>query len=399
MYLSVAIHYLKRSATEFPQRFKKRNLCLDTNTLDPAVKSAVEFVVSLPNYGGRELLRFRHLFKAEPTDRGFPDDDWKMFAIDNYIEDEHGKEIGPDEIPQLITGHSNAVLIPGSAKSHDIEYALNSNVPVPYGSISIAEDKIRLLAIFSRDMRELLSTQLIKEGPGSFQFSEGREKVQHITAVTGDQIRAHLMVFRRLYMKTEVACLTEAKAAFCELLVDHPLADFVKGRTDDYLEHLEQPPKNHPHSRSMHLGFSTKKLIDAVMYTKYLHQPKADRERHYQECLDQVGNDEVYLHGMFVCELFMLSFSMSNAGLMIASWFENWCKYHQVTPSVISSADHHGIGAGETKEQHRSRLFHEKVGQLARELWDKAGRPESGPVSFSAEAMNQLLRELNPPRD
>ncbi len=45
------------------RQFKNRNLRLNTDTLAPAMKAAIEIIADMKNRGReRQLLRFRHLF-------------------------------------------------------------------------------------------------------------------------------------------------------------------------------------------------------------------------------------------------------------------------------------------------------------------------------------------------
>ena len=392
MHLFWNIRYFDRNARDFMDR----ELWLNTATLDPAVKMAVELTATKQSPFGREILKYRNLFQLRDEDFELPNDHLSSVGIDDYFEDEEEAEISLLEAVRIQTGSHVPFLVPSGTKPYEIEYLLNAHIPMPCHEIDMTPDQIHMLAYFSRDLEELISTVFYAEGSGSFQFPDKSRDIIHTTSVTGDQIRAHLMIFRRLYMANkEEADFLKASSVFQSLLCGHPISELVKGRTEEYVNQLKTIPKV-PHRQIIQVQFESKKLIDVFMYSKYLHQPNTKREKEHLECLEQVGGRENYLNWMFLSELHSLSMRMKNAGLIIASWFGHWCKHHNVSPPVVSTTDHKGIGANETRAVRDARLFHEKVKELELVLWQEANKPEGGPIQFRQQATTQIQDALNP---
>ncbi len=392
MFLFWNVRYVDRLAREF----KDRELCLDTETLEPALRMAVELTAEKQRPFGRDMLKYRALFRARDEDMTFPDHQTLISCgVGDYFEEEDGIEISLTQAAEIITGEPVPFLVPSGTKQYEIEYRLNAHIPIPCDEIDLTDEAVRLFAYFSRDMEELISTVFYSEGPGSFRFPVKNRDIIHTTSVSGDEIRAHLMVFRRLYMAKEPANILKASVAFQLALSGNPISSLVNGRINEYEVELASVP-NVPHSDLIPVQFQAKRLIDAVMYTKYLHQPNSDREQQFFECLQQVGGRENYLNWLFLSQLHSLSMRMRNAGLVISSWFGDWCKHRNVSPNVVSTIDHDGIGACETKTDRDARLFRDKVKELEMALWRQANKPDGGPIQFRQQATTQIQAALNP---
>ena len=219
----------------------------------------------------------------------------------------------------------------------------------------------------------------------------------HQTAVTDDEIRSFMTIFRRLYMDKEPANFVKASTLFEKILESHPLSKWVNGVADEYNAQLQKPPECPPFMQGAPITFSTKRLIDVFLYTQYAHQPEEKRQRQFTECLDQVGGKLNFLTWLLLREVWKCSLKIANAGPVIANWFNRYCDHHGVTPDILQSlkAQHTGLGTSEKKEVRKARLFREKVEELELELWKHAGKPEGGPVQFRLIAQQRLMQALN----
>ena len=105
MMLFLKIRYLDRT----DKHFKDRCLYLDTETLDPVTRAAVELVAeNESSRTEREILKYRHLFvdKELGTVCGNPNT-WHSFRTvgpSEYFEDETGKELTLNEMGPILTG-------------------------------------------------------------------------------------------------------------------------------------------------------------------------------------------------------------------------------------------------------------------------------------------------------
>src|SRR5262245_14550954 len=120
MLLLWKIRFLDRA----DKRFKDRHLHLNTATLNPVTRAAVELVVESDSCKTeREILKYRHLF-AEGSLEDIPGDpnDWgKSSSVgpSEYLEDETGVEITTDEMARILTGSPTARALPRGARQHD----------------------------------------------------------------------------------------------------------------------------------------------------------------------------------------------------------------------------------------------------------------------------------------
>src|SRR5262245_58139915 len=109
MLLFWKIRYLDRN----DRQFKDRNLFLDTTTLTPVQRAAVELAVETKT--DRKFLQFRSLFREENVSDAFDPQSpqsFKGFALTDYFEDEKGVEISMNEMGQILTGSPTARLVP-----------------------------------------------------------------------------------------------------------------------------------------------------------------------------------------------------------------------------------------------------------------------------------------------
>lgn len=392
MLLFWRIRYLDRN----DKSFKDRDLFLDTGTLSTAERSAVEIVVEMGSRRSeREFLKLRHLFREEKLgdisqDRLDAAGKTKSFCLPDYFEDETGREIEPSELWSYLKPVGQVV--PDDAPEPK---------PIPLAEVTLGGNEVRILGYFTRDMKELGESAFMKEGPGTLtsignMAAPSNRPPEFETTLTEAEIISFVTVFRRLYMDREEANFKKAVGVLVRAIGDHPFARRISWPADEYEKQLESPCKSMPFLDSMAWTFTTKRLIDVFLYTRYAHQPDARRQRQYEECLAQVHGKRGLLYWLFLNELFVASIHILNAGRAIDSWFQRYCVHHGVTPDVLDSLRHEGIEFGglEKEEARRARLIREKVEELEMVLWKRAGRPEGGPVQFRAAAQEQIERLL-----
>jgi hypothetical protein len=214
------------------------------------------------------------------------------------------------------------------------------------------------------------------------------------TAASDDEIRSFVTIFRRLYMTGhhDPASFTKIVPIFLKALADHPWGKWIAGTAQEYQRLLESVPDCRPFVPSGTCTFTTKRLIDVFLYTQYAHQPNADRQRQFEECLAELNGKSDLLTWMFLTQMWKLALVIGNAGRLIAHWFTAYCNHHGVSPDVLSSLrdQHSGLGAVEKEDDRRARLLQEKTEQLADELWQLAGCPNGGSSLYLGQAREQL---------
>jgi len=404
MMLFWKIRYLDRTDKEFKERY----LRLNTRTLDPTTRAAVELVVESKSYETeREILKYKYLFAEGPLEESGDFDNCERFSgiwISEYFENEIGDEISLDEIAQVSSGDITTRVIPNGAKQCDINLMFATPGPIPLDKVSLTPQEVRLLGYFVRDLRELQDSAFMKDGPGSLK-SFGSSTLPPVgsftleTAVSDEEIRSFVTIFRRLYMtgSQEPASFVKVVPILVKALGDHPYGKWVEERAEEYQRHLDSTPDTRPFVPTGTCTFTTKRLIDVFLYTQYAHQPDAKRQRQFGECLAELNDDHAHLTWMFFTEMWKLGLEIESVGRFISSWFTHYCEHHHVSPDVLNSLrDYHtGIGAAEKEEDRRARLLREKVQQLAADLWDEAGQPAGGPTQFLVVAHDRLSRTMS----
>jgi hypothetical protein len=392
MYIYLRIRYLDRKE----RTFKNRDLFLDTDALAATDRAAVELVMKLKtSESQRDMLKFRGLFREGWFDPGSIDRlgavrNITTFVLSDYLEDENGDEVDSAAIWTYMR----------PAQEEETEAA--EPKPVPLATVSLTPNEVRLLGYFIRDCKELDKSTFMNEKPGTLSSCErlsstGKPIPGFKTALSDEEVRSFVTIFRRLYMEKEPANLLKAAELFEQVVGDHPWTRLVSQSVTRYKEYLTSNCDVSASFRASTWPFTTKRLIDIFIYTQYAHQPSEDRQRQFLECLTEVENNRALLTGMFLCDLWELSVHICNVGNLIDAWFQRYCNYHGVAPDVLGSLREEGIGFEtlEKEQDRRQRLIRESVEELANELWKQGGMPEGGPSQFRAMASDELRRAVN----
>jgi hypothetical protein len=394
MILFWRIRYLDRQ----DRTFKDCDLYLDTSKLDAKTRAAVELCCELNESGtSREILKYRDLFLEDALsvdekvalcgNVGFK----TVYFANDYFEDECSNELSENEVGRILTGSPTTIAIPPGARQHDIDYMLAPPNPIRIDELHISDPDLEVFSYFVRDLRELEGTAITKDGPGRISWSQGVEPWLH-TAVSDEEIRSFLTIFRRLYMSREPANFLSVVASFADVVGDFPLIRWIQGIAHQYEIELAEPPHLFPVDGAENITFSRKRLIDVFLYTRYAHQPNAQRLRQFEECLEAVRGRHQLLTYLFLTELWLASVHMLNAGRVIARVYDAYCENRGCVHSFIDSIHKEtpGIGQLEKKEQRRQRILAEKTKQLAELMWEECGKPDGGPALFLPQAREQL---------
>ncbi len=383
--------------------FKNRDLWLETDRLDAVTRAAVELCSQLKDSGRqREWLQYRHLFQEEKLSgeelnkRCERHGGMAPVFLYDYFEDENGQELTRKRMAEIVTGDPDAIMFPAGARQHDIDYVLADKRPIPIDQIKLSADDLRILGYFTRDLRELLSSALHKDGPGSL-TSMGKADPQLQTAVTDEEIRSFVTIFRRLYMKNEPAGFLKAVAVFAGATQGYPLGNWIAGVGGEYEADLQKRPDLIPYVGRENWPFTRKRLIDVFLYTRYAHQPDDKRTRQFEECLAAVGNRQALLTWLFLSTMWECSLRMRSAGAIIADFFDRYRQVHGVACDILMSVarENPGIGKLEKREDREQRLLEESVSKLALQMWKDRGCPDGGPAQFEEDARRGLRSALH----
>jgi hypothetical protein len=357
------------------RRYRRRTLWLNTASLDPATRAAVEFTIETGGQNNWQMLKYRSLFVEDNSDHH--QTTWQDVAdrlmpvmLMNYVEDEHGNRLSEDEHCLRVTGLPGRLIHAGT-KQHHIDLMLANAESPPLDNITLTPEQIRLFGYFARDVEELLATAFMTEKPVSLSDLQSENPVVK-TSVSDEEIRSFVTIFRRLYMEKEPANFAKTAELFAAIIDPHAYGKWVtgvKGEYDDALQNPSQFPMLQVAGSAP--TFTVKRVIDVFLYTRYAHQPSPDRERQFAECLAQVSGKDAILYFYFLSEVWGVAHFFRSGASAIVPWFRRWCEHHQITPAVLESLmnQHPGVGSVEKEGAKKERIFNEKAEELARALW------------------------------
>ena len=104
---------------------------------------------------------------------------------------------------------------------------------------------------------------------------------------------------------------------------------------------------------------------------------------------------------LFLTELWACSLHISNAGKIIANFYDRYCEHHKVVSSALGSVSQETIGIGklEKEDARRERILREKADELAKAMWESAGRPGGGYGPFVGAALAKLAAAIGDNRN
>ena len=380
-----------------------RHLLLSTDSLDAPTKAAVEYVVATrTSRNEREILRFRGLFReydADASERLHQmHQQVQSVFLTEYFEDDSGRALTRKELAEVLTGSVDAVLLPHGAQPHDIDYFFAPKPAIPISNVVLSDEDVRGFGYFVRDLRELLQSALMRDGPGTLSLSAATDsgRPRYATAITSEELQSYVTVFRRLYMKGEPGGFCKSAQRYAALMGTHPIANWIRSECQLFEENLHSIVKPFPPLSQTSITFTVKTLLDSFIYSQYAHQPNDKSEKGLLACIQDVGGDKDLLFWLFTNEIWKCGLRIGNAGRVIARWFDTYC---QTTNTVATlggtfQTDGNGLGLLEKSAVRQARLFREKVEQLAHSLWEAAGRPTQGPSLFRDEAQSVLSNAL-----
>jgi hypothetical protein len=396
MVLSWKIRYLDSTDREF----KDRRLWLDTEDLDSLLKASIETCYNKRKHGpGRDILKFRQLFKPEATSgeiqariqlRG----NFHSVHIHDYFEDEHGREMPSNSMAKVLSGNESAITIPPGFRPHDIEFFFSKPPPVDVSTLSLSTDQRTDLACFVRDLSELRATAFLKEGPGTLSMTMSRPPSPATleTAVSDEEVRSFVMVFRRLYLEEDRANIIKTVKIVGAALKDHPMSKWLRDCRKQITSTLNNSPDFAPFVDASGPKFTVKKLVDVFLYTQYVHQPSNERLGEFDGLLKSVGGDRAKLAHLFLSEIWQLAIEYLNLGQHLAHFYEAYCAFHGKPPVGVPSLADAGTGIGslEKSGEREVRVFRENAVELAKQMWREAGEPPGGWTMFEQDAFRRL---------
>lgn len=383
------------------RQFKDRDLWLDTHELDPATRAAVEMCYELSETTNkREMLRYRHVFHEQTLSAEEISDlcrrhgRFASMTIPDYFEDEEGNQLSDTRMAAILSGSEKSFMVPPGAKQHDIDYMLAPRRAIPLEQIVLTEEQLLVLGYFTRDVKELLASAFYREGPGTLNSVGGRV-ASLATAVTDEELRSFIMVFRRLYMEKEPANFVKAAAAFVSATGDYPLTKWVEGGARCYQDELEERPDIVPFLGEDEWPFSRKRLIDVFLYTRFAHQPDVRRVRQFDECLAASKQNTALLTWLFLNSLWVCGLRIRSVGGVVAGFYDQYCQHRGIQPRLLPvRGENPGLGILEKRQARRDRIMRERADALAQAIWIDRGSPSGGHVQFIHDAERQLRQAL-----
>jgi len=388
------IERFNRSTKERSEKW----LRLDTATLDAVLRHKVEWCLERHSIFSRDILRYRCLFQhaiesvQESWEADGSHDRWRLIAVHDYAEDDEDKEISFTEIARIVTGEPDILLVPPGMRPHDMQlHYLASNTPLPpnpLDHIHLTQQEIDTLAYYLRDATELKEEHFFRNPPSL--HAQGNQ--QWLETIPVENIRSFVIVFRKMYMDGEPGNYVKACDVYVRHFLNKRVTDWVSAERRLYEDFLSKqasffPGMNPPYS------FTNKCLIDAFLYTKFIHQPQERRIRQFHGFLQEVGNADRL---EFACYNAMLELGRYYSRLqwVLSSELPAYLNHTGARPSFDSPpfVNAGGRGSRLTKEELEAKQLHERAERLGYELWTKEGKPEGDLPAYVARA-ESLLRD------
>jgi hypothetical protein len=379
----------------------KKHLILNTNSLEPTIRAAVEFIAEdATAKSNRQILKYRHLFTVELTDSTqHMRESVTTVGPSIYREDEAGNEISENDFFGILSGNPNAMVIPHGFEDHDVELMFSNRKPLPLAQGILSQNEVRLLGIFQRDIQELQESNFFINAPGTLTTVgvtrlSPAQSMKLATPCNDEEIRSYVTIFRRLYMTSsrDPANLSLIVPIAGRALGDHPYGIWLEKTFESYSNHLKSKQKIWPFGPLFECTFTTRELIDVFLYSQYSHQPDLKKEQEFDSYIDEMTGNRDLLTWLFLTEIHHLGRKMKSISTGILPWFCHYCAHNNCKPSVLDSIHKviPGIGAQEKQEDRRKRLIEEKAKELAFRFWSDAGEPNGGPELFLDAARKKI---------
>jgi hypothetical protein len=334
------------------------------------------------NTFSREILHYRHLFQpiVEPIQESWiadgSHDNERLVTVYDYAEDAEDKEISFTEMARAVTGNPDVLVVPPGMRSHDIQlYYLAKNTPLPpnpLDQIHLTQQEIDTLAYFLRDATELKRERFYCNPP-SFHAQGDQQWVETIAV---ENIRSFVIVFRRMYMDGEPGNYAKACDVYTKHFLNKRITDWISAEKRLYEQFLCGRASLFP-GLGPPYSVENKPLIDAFLYTKFVHQPQERRIKQFQTFLQEVGNAD---RMEFACYNAMLELTRYYSRLqwVLANELPGYLNHTGAKPSFDSPpfVNEGGRGSRLTKEELEARQLHDRAEKLGYELWTKDGKPD-----------------------
>ena len=372
--------------------FFRQNLHLDTATLEPVARSRVELCMVQRHCSDRAILKYRYLFREEGPlsgGDGFPDASIYFFAVEDYFEDDDGKEISLTEAIRIREGNDNIIVIPPHFRSHDIALHLSDNSPIPENPqehVNLSQAEVDSLAYFVKDVAELKGNAFHRTPPT---FTSQGDTCS-ISTVGVEHIVAYLMIFRRLFMQGESGNYNKACATYARRFLNKRLTNWITAERRLYNKYLTAKARPGIIAGNP-LSFTNQALIDVLLTIRFAHQPKDDLRKKYELFLREARNEK-RLEWMFYRVVSEASLFYLRAYGIISNelqWYLN-ATGKSATFDFAPFLNEMGRGEQLTAEQAREQAIRNQAAILGKELWEKAGEPDGRLERFVKEAEDTL---------
>jgi len=372
--------------------FFDRNLLLDTKALDLVTRNRVELCMAQRHSSDREILKYRHLFRERGPflpGEGFGEDSFHMFAVEDYFEDDDGKEISLTEAIRIKEGNDSIIVFPSHYRSHDIALSMSNNSPVPDNPqehINFSQTEIDSLAYFVKDIVELKENAFHNSPPRLTSIGG----VHSISTISVEHIVAYLTIFRRLFMEQETGNYNKACAIYVRYFLNKRLTNWITAERRLYNKFLAAKTKARVIVGN-ELSFTNRTLIQDMLTMRFAHQPKNDLQEHYELFLRELG-DQPRLEWGFYQTVKEASLYYSRAHSIISNELNWYLKATGKSPTFDFAPFRNEMGRGEqlTAEQAREQAIHNQATKLGKELWEEAGKPDGQLEHFVKQAEDKL---------
>lgn len=374
---------------------------LDTDSLSPELKIVFDIAFEYQKRLSNPCLfiPLRKYFKlarknnekVRKKDRGFQCVSGLFFADEkgNFISDSQFAEILFDYPPSIQT--ADRIHVPKNlSEAQARQLGVAELVPIQKGDFQLTSEQFATLNKFANAAMELKNSSIFTQhSPVVLQCCGGHNNIHY--NIDDEQYIGSINSFRVLYMENEPMHFLRA----INLLVDdraikHPVLKYMSNFRREYIDTLSRkisknfwckhwvgsiPEENLP---------TGKTLLEAVMYSKYIHRGAKPKTVIDYENIKTVIGDEAIVDYLFYILLHDLSIIMVNVG--------SWVAY------ILTKLEEQTFAPPKTRVPDKVKDFahfcDKRIFELAEIFWDKAGRPKERKVSDFQQNAKDFLKDF-----
>jgi hypothetical protein len=307
----------------------------------------------------------------------------------NFISDSQFAEILYDYPPSIQT--TNRFNVPKNlSEAQARQLGVAELVPIQKEDFKLSHEQIVILNKFVELAMELKNSSIFKQhSPVVLQSTGGCYRV--IYNIDNEQYIGSINSFRILYMQKEsINFLRSVKILVDSRNIIHPVLIYMGIFRKEYLDTLDHKISKNIWCKHLIREIpenklpTGKELLEAIMYTKYMHRATDHKTVQNYENIKEIIGDEAIVDYLFYILLYNLSIVIVNAGSWVAD--------------ILTKLEEHTFTLPKPRIPDKVKDFAHfcdgKIFELAEIFWEKMNRPNGCKVSDFQKNARSFLEDF-----